>query len=167
MSYELNSFVNRQEAEALKELIFKRAKERANKITDDFHAEIMNIARESFVSNNNPFSQTSVQTAEKSAPANSMHETEKTSALHKYTEIAEKQAEEVGFPLKKLAQGLANQNKIIKEQITAAQVQNTMIEAREGLSNKKSFMGALAFLNSHAAASLLNQRNGHGVDFVA
>ena len=167
MSYELNSFVNRQEAEALKELIFKRAKERANKMTDDFHTEIMNIARESFVSNNNPFSQKSVPTGEKTAPVDSMPVTEKTSALHEYTDAVEKQAEDVGFPLKKLAQGVANQNKMIKEQITAAQVQNTMIEAREGLSNKKSFMGALAFLNSHAAASLLNQRTGHGVDFVA
>ena len=42
-----------------------------------------------------------------------------------------------------------------------------MIEAREGLTNKKSFMGALAFLNSQAAASLLNKRVGRGIDVVA
>jgi len=166
MNYQLNSFVNKQEAEALKELIFKRARERANIMTEDFHADIMNIARESFVSNKNPFSQIITQ-KEETAPADDTPKTEKTSPLHQYVEAKEELAEEIGFPVKKILSGAINQNKIIKEQLTAAQVQNTMIEAREGLSNKKSFMGALAFLNSHAAASLLNQRAGKGVDIVA
>jgi hypothetical protein len=42
-----------------------------------------------------------------------------------------------------------------------------MREAREGLANKKSFMGALEFLNSQAAVSLLNKRANGGVDIVA
>jgi hypothetical protein len=42
-----------------------------------------------------------------------------------------------------------------------------MMEARDGLTNKKSFMGALSFLNSQAAVSLLNKRAGLGVDIVA
>lgn len=166
MNYQLNSFVNRQEAEALKELIFKRAKERAAMMTEDFNADIMNIARESFVSSKNPFSQIITQ-EEKPEPIDDTPKTEKPSALHEYVKTAEKEAEEIGFPVKEILSGAANQNRIIKEQFTAAQVQNTMREAREGLSNKKSFMGALAFLNSHAAASLLNQRAGRGVDIVA
>ena len=41
MNYQLNSYVNRQEAEALKELIFKRARERAATMTEDFQADLM------------------------------------------------------------------------------------------------------------------------------
>ena len=41
-----------------------------------------------------------------------------------------------------------------------------MMEAHKELSNKKSFMGALEFLNSQAAASLLNKRAGKGLDLV-
>ena len=38
------------------------------------------------------------------------------------------------------------------------QINNNMAEAREALSNKKSFMGALNFLNSQAAVSLIRTR---------
>ncbi len=168
MDYQLNSFINRQEAEALKELIFKRARERSNTMTEEFQSDIMNIARESFVSNKNPFSQILTTTEQQAKPIdNTAKEEIKTSPLNESAETTEKETEEIGFPLKKLTQGVNNQNMMIKDQLTSAQVQNTMIEARQGLSNKKSFMGALAFLNSHAAASLLNQRVGHGVDIVA
>ena len=167
MNYQLNSFVNRREAEALKELIFKRAKERSNAMTEEFHADIMNIARESFVSNKNQFSQVLNTAEEEITTVDNSKKEEKTSSLHEYVEATESQAEEIGFPLQKLVQGAANQNRMIESQLTSAQVQNTMIEARQGLSNKKSFMGALAFLNSHAAASLLNQRAGRGIDVVA
>ncbi len=165
MNYQLNSYVNRQEAEALKELIFKRARERAATMTEDFQADLMNIARESFVSNKNPFSQ--IITTEKNNTEEKIQKTEKTSALREYVEVMEENTEEIGFSIKNIPSGAVNQNKIIKEQLTAAQVQNTMAEAREGLSNKKSFMGALEFLNSHAAASLLNKRAGHGVNIIA
>ena len=160
MNYQLNSYVNRQEAEALKELIFKRARERAATMTEDFQADLMNIA-----SNKNPFSQ--IITTEKNNTEEKIQKTEKTSALREYVEVMEENTEEIGFSIKNIPSGAVNQNKIIKEQLTAAQVQNTMAEAREGLSNKKSFMGALEFLNSHAAASLLNKRAGHGVNIIA
>ena len=170
MSYQLNSFVNRQEAEALKELIFKRARERANVMSNDVQLDVMNIARESFVSNKNPFSQI-IEQSEESAPAETVQEkieqpNANTSGLHEFVEAAEAAVDEVGFTVKNFFAGAANQNRMIKEQMTAAQVQNTMIEARQGLSNKKSFMGALDFLNSHAAASLLNKRAGKGLDMV-
>lgn len=172
MNYQFNSFVNRQEAEALKELIFKRAKERANSMTDDVQADIMNIARESFVSNKNPFAQLLQQNEEATVQETKPEPSSvKTSALHEFVEAAEAAAEEaagddIGFPIKDYT-GIIKQNTMIRDQITTAQVQNTMIEAREGLTNKKSFMGALSFLNSQAAASLLNKRVGHGIDVVA
>ena len=169
MNYQFNSFVNSSEAEALKELIFKRARERANSMTDDVQADIMNIARESFV-NNNPFSQIMNQTEAASTLVQNEEKIEQPtvekSALHEFVDATEKAAEEVGFPQKDLIASFNRQNSMIKEQMTAAQVQNTMMEAREGLSNKKSFMGALAFLNSQAAVSLLNQRAGRGIDMV-
>ena len=174
MNYQFDSFVNRHEAEALKELIFKRARERANSMTDDVQSDIMNIARESFVSNKNPFSQLIQQSEESSVAGTQNMKQEppsvKTSALHEYVEAAEAAAggnnEEVGFPVKDYT-GIIKQNTMIREQMTTAQLQNTMIEAREGLSNKKSYMGALSFLNSQAAASLLNKRSGKGIDVVA
>lgn len=174
MNYQFDSFVNRHEAEALKELIFKRARERANSMTDDVQSDIMNIARESFVNNKNPFSQLIQQNEDSSAAVTQSVKQEqpsvKTSALHEYVEAAEAAAdgenEEVGFPVKDYT-GIIKQNTMIREQMTTAQLQNTMIEAREGLSNKKSFMGALSFLNSQAAASLLNKRAGKGIDVVA
>ena len=171
MNYQLNSYVNRQEAEALKEIIFKRAKERANAMTSDVQADIMNIARDSFVSNKNPFAQFLAPAEELTSAVREQEKVvkseEKTSVLHEYTDAMEEAAQEVGFPIKDLFSGAVNQNKMIKEQAIAAQVQSTMIEAREGLTNKKSFMGALDFLNSQAAASLLNKRAGRGIDVVA
>ena len=63
-SYKFESIVNRQEADALKEMIFKRARERADSIakeTQDTYTsavknDIMDLARDTFVSNKNPFS---------------------------------------------------------------------------------------------------------------
>ena len=170
MNYQLNSYVNRQEAEALKEMIFKRARERANAMTGDVQADVMNIARESFVSKNNPFSQIINQTAETPAKQetqeNAKQEETAASKLHEFINSVEENSEKVGFTQKNLFAGIDGQNRLIKEQMTASQIQNNMIEARQELSNKKSFMGALEFLNSQAAASLLNKRGGKGIDMV-
>ena len=168
MNYQLNSYVNRKEAEALKDMIFRRARERSQSMTDDVQADIMSIARESFVSNHNPFSQLinmpPVQTQE---IVESKEKEEKVSPLHEYVEAAEEQATEVGFPQRILSGNAINQSRVIQEQTSAKQIQNTMQEAREGLTNKKSFMGALEFLNSQAAVSLLNKRAGTGLDIKA
>ena len=167
MNYQLNSFVDRKEAEALKELIFKRARERAGAMTDDVQADIMNVARESFVSNNNPFSQIIAQPQPNTQSTLNMapQKSSEPEKIHDYVENTESE-DKIGFPVKDYT-GIINQNKMIKEQISAAQLQNMMIEARQGLSDRKSFMGALAFLNSHAAESLLNRRAGKGIDVVA
>lgn len=163
MSYQFNSYVNRQEAEALKEMIFKRARERANNMTSDVKTDVMDVARESFVSNNNPFSQIAAQTKVEAAVTEPKESA--TSDLHEYVETVEESSNQIGFPQKNLFAG-SNQNRIIKEQMTASQIQNNMIEARQELSNKKSFMGALEFLNSQAAVSLMNKRSGRGIDMV-
>ncbi len=168
MNYQFDSYVNRQEANALKEMIFKRARERANAMTSDVQADVMNIARESFVSNNNPFSQILTQQAEEAETTQKVKESEvkETTALHTFVDEAEQQAEKVGFPQKNLFAASANQYKKISEQISSSQIVNNMNEAREGLANRKSFMGALEFLNSQASISLLNKRAGRGIDMV-
>ena len=173
MNYQLNSYVTRKEAEALKEMIFRRARERSEAVIGDFQADVMSIARESFVSNNNPFSQILKTTTElenvknKSVEVIEHQEEKPSSALHEYVEAAEEKSSHLGFPQKTLQTGAIHQSRVIQEEASAREIQNTMMEARDGLSSKKSFMGALSFLNSHAAVSLLNKRAGIGVDFVA
>ena len=57
-SYNYDSIVSRNEAEALKEMIFKRARERADALdkevktsyTSDIQNDVMDLARDSFVS---------------------------------------------------------------------------------------------------------------------
>ena len=173
MNYQFNSYVNRKEAESLKQMIFQRARERAQSMTSDVQVDVMSVARESFVSNNNPFSQILNTTAEEAkAPETETTEKvqpteQKTTAIHEYVEAAEAKAAEVGFPQRPVISRAASQNIAIQEQVSARAVQDTMREARAALSNKKSFMGALSFLNSQAAVSLLNNRAGSGVDVVA
>lgn len=143
MSYKFDSIVSKSEANALKEMIFNRARERAKSMTDDVQEDVMDVARESFVSANNPFSQIIENT-----PANKSTE-DKT---------RQKTEEEIGFPIKKIREKVSTQNKLINAQITQATIENTMMSARENLSNKQSFMGALNFLNSQAAISLIRTR---------
>lgn len=143
MSYKFDSIVSKSEANALKEMIFNRARERAKSMTDDVQEDVMDVARESFVSANNPFSQIIENT-----PANKPTE-DKT---------RQKTEEEIGFPIKKIREKVSTQNKLINAQITQATIENTMMSARENLSNKQSFMGALNFLNSQAAISLIRTR---------
>ena len=173
MNYQFNSYVNRQEAESLKEMIFQRARERAQSMMSDVQADVMSVARESFVSNNNPFSQI-ISTPAEEVQTPKTQETiqpseQKTTAIHEYVEAAEAKAAEsaVGFPQRPMVTQAANQYRVIQEQASARAVQDTMRAARDGLSNKQSFMGALAFLNSQAAVSLMNKRAGRGVDVVA
>lgn len=173
MNYQFDSYVNRKEVESLKQMIFNRARERAQSMTSDVQIDVMSVARESFVSNNNPFSQILNATAEE-VKAPETKETvqpseSQTTAIHEYVEAAEAKAAEapVGFPQRPLVSQAVSQNKAIQEQTSARAVQATMREALDGLSNKKSFMGALSFLNSQAAVSLMNNRAGRGVDVVA
>ena len=67
---------------------------------------------------------------------------------------------EIGFSQKKRPENvqIKQRNDIINEQIASKAIQNNMVEARAALSSKQSFMGALNFLNSQAAVSLIRTR---------
>ena len=144
MSYKFDSIVSKNEAAALKDMIFKRAQERAKSFNEDAQADIMDMARDSFVSKDNPFS----KIIENTKPENKTVEAEA---------VEKKQKDDgVGFPMPKEVK--LQQNQVINNQITSSAINSNMREAREALTNKKSFMGALNFLNSQAAVSLMRTR---------
>ncbi len=147
-SYKFDSIVNRQEADALKEMIFKRARERAESMTKESQEnytsavknEIMDLARDTFVSNKNPFS---LASEAKSEPAEAP------------------KREEVGFPQRRIEEVKSQihyRNKVSAEEIVNNEIEETMADARAEFGSKATFMGALNFLNSQASISLVNKR---------
>lgn len=146
-----NSTVSSQEAEALKEMIFKRARERAQALTDDVQAnytssvqnDIMDLARDSFVSSKNPFAQ------------------KKEVELQKEEEKTLSETREIGFA-KRQVQEIKTQintgNKMITTNIVNKEVESAMEGARMDFSKRKSFMGALDFLNSQASIALVKTK---------
>ena len=145
MSYKFNSIVNRQEADALKEMIFKRAREKAENLNISEQTEVMELARDSFVSKNNPFSAIVEQTNNTNSNQNIERSATKTTL----------QDSEIGFPLKKRENKIQASRQV---EIVKTEIENNMLEARASLNNKQSFMGALNFLNSQAAVSLIRTR---------
>lgn len=144
MSYQFNSVVNRQEAEALKDMIFKRAKERAQAMSEDVQSDVMDLARDSFVSDNNPFSKIA-------NPAPVIQQTVEEKPVSDDSENGE-----IGFAMPK--RPVMVQSQTANDSIVKATVENTMMDARKELAKKDSFMGALNFLNSQAAVSLIRTR---------
>lgn len=151
MSYQFNSIVNKNEAAALKEMIFNRARERAKSMTEDTQSEVMDMARDSFISENNPFS----KIIENNENNNIQQQKVNKVTDSEHNSVKSNKQEDIGFEIK---EPKLIQNKIINQQLTAAEISTNMRDAREGLSNKKSFMGALNFLNSQAAVSLIRTR---------
>ena len=147
MSYNINSFVKRDEANALKEMIFQRVRTRSQSMNEDVQSDVMDIARDSFVSRNNPFSQIIEQAKE------TIIEESKAQS-----EAKNDKNDEIGFPQKPLKARALEQNRVVQEQVTASAIHNAMNEAHTSLTNKKSFMGALNFLNSQGAVSLMRTR---------
>ncbi len=145
MSYKCDSIVNKSEANALKEMIFRRVRERNESMGEETQNDVMEMARESFVSKDNPFSQIA---AAATKAVEEEPKAENTTPLKK----------EIGFPQKQLKARAVEQKRILEENITTSTVQNNMIEARNTLSSRKSFIGALNFLNSQAAVSLMRTR---------
>lgn len=152
MSYQFDSIVNRNEQMALKDMIFNRIRERSQSLSEDIQTDVMELARDSFVSKNNPFSlileTQNKKIQEKAIEAEITAEPENTTTNNT----------EIGFPQKQFAPRAVAQNKAINEQISASTIYNNMEEARVGLSTKKGFMGALEFLNTQAAVSLARTR---------
>lgn len=144
MAYKFDSIVNKSEADALKDMIFRRVQERSKGMNEDVQTDVMDLARDSFVSKDNPFSKI-INTEENHAPS-------------EVQTVTKEEDNAIGFPIKEPKLRVNGQSRIINEQITSAAIASTMQEARSGLSNKQSFMGALNFLNSQAAISLIRTR---------
>ena len=151
MNYNLNTFVSNSEAEALKEMIFKRARERAEAMnkdintnyTDSVQNDVMEIARNSFTSAKNPFSLAIPKTEEvkQSAPVNN--------------------DEAIGFSPRKVdinKSRVEQHNKISTQNIQNQALEENMNNARNEFSKTSGFMGALEFLNSQASISLIKVR---------
>ena len=148
MSYINKSIVGNSEAAALKEMIFKRARERAESLdkevkasyTDDMQNDVMNIARDSFVSNKNPFS--IIAEEKKAVPAK------------------ESPAEDgLGFPQRKIDEiksRIVYRNKEINENASRKTIEANMQDARKDFQKKDSFIGALNFLNAQATIALVS-----------
>ncbi len=157
MTQILNSVVTNKEADALKEMIFRRATERASKMDEEIknnyttsaHNDIMDLARNSFVAKRNPFS--ILEPQKKEVKEETKEEIQE----------AKKQEESIGFPQKRdalIREKIEERNKATHEEISEAQVRDAMIDARVDLSKRTSFMGALNFLNAQASIALINKR---------
>lgn len=155
-NYRFNSIVSNSEQEALKEMIFKRARERAlaltnevdNTYTNSVQNEIMDLARDSFVSSKNPFSQRNEEEA-------------------KENKINETKSQEIGFAKRhvdEIKAQIRSRNNENNSEVACKEVLLTMSEASASLRNKQTFMGALDFLNSQASIALVK---GKGKAFEA
>ena len=148
-NYKYDSIVSKTEVEALKDMIFKRARERAEALnktvqenyTSSVQKDVMDIARESFVASKNPFSLSETKT-------------EKTDNK------TVNSSEGIGFTPRKIDDikaKISSKNNQVKEFIERKEVEEMMAGARNELSEpKKSFSGALGFLNTQASISALS-----------
>lgn len=149
MNNRVNSIVNQNEVNTLKEIIFLRAREREKALNESVQDDIMGMARTSFV-NNNPFAKIL------NPPENESKE--EVAPIEPKDSKDEDTSNDIGFPLRHLQPQIKRQDRVIIEDMEASTIHSNMIEARAGLSNRKSFMGALNFLNSQAAISLIKTR---------
>ncbi len=148
-----NSIVPPQEVEALKDMIYKRARERAqslanevqNSYTTSFHDEIMISARESLNPVKNPFF--------KEVENNKIEKSNETNIVKKNEiQSAKRNVEDIKAQIHK-----KNNEEI--NNITVNTIQTVMDNARVNLSNKQSFIGALNFLNSQASIALIKKNS--------
>ena len=163
-NYDYNSIVSRSEAEALKDMIFKRARERAEALTkqtqDSYttsvQMDVMEIARDSFVATSkNPFAQLA------------QPEVQEKQTIDEAP--VEKEYDGIGFKQRN-TENVKNQinykNKTINENVAQTEVTANMLQARNEFGSRKNFMGALNFLNAQASLSIVNKKV-KGFDAVA
>ena len=150
MSSSINSFINKSEANELKEIIFKRVRERSTLDNENVQSEIMDLARDAFVSNNNPFSQIIEQSAQKTLRP----ELELTNT----TEEKINRVDNTNQPQRELNARALEQERTVSSEASAKVIQNNMMEARKSLSNNKGVLKALNFINSQAAISLMRTK---------
>ena len=157
-TFNTHTTVNRQEAEALKEMIFNRVRARAealnketqNSYVDNVQTELMDLARTSFVSNKNPFSS--------SKPSSTVEIPAKEEVT--LTQTTSNNIEGLGFETPKskyINSQIKLKTDISNEELTKSAVMATMDEASKSLQSKSTFMGALNFLNSQASIAIVNK----------
>lgn len=158
--YESSSVVSKMEAEALKDMIFNRVKERSKALADDVNQsymssvqnEVMDIARNSFVANKNPFSMVAQDV--KTEPVKEEMQEEVISSKQKFIQKSKKQAEELKRQI------YNNQNEYQKDYANTF-VRESMLESRSLNGVKTNFIGALNFLNAQASIALVNSSGKH------
>ena len=154
MSYALNTLVSKEEQAALKEMIFKRAQERAESLnkemqdtyTTSVQNDIMFSARDSFVAKKNPFSFKD--------PNKEEDNVNNYSAKEKIAKAAKEHAEEIKSQI-------YNKNNQTRSSVAETTIASTMEDARNDFERKNTFMGALNFLNSQASISLIRNRGSN------
>lgn len=161
-NYNYSNIVSSQEAEALKEMIFKRARERAEALnkevqasfTDNIQNDVMQVARDSFNATKNPF-------AIKNNPNIESIDTFKEKEEEEVIELEEVKDYEIGFAQRSIDEIKAqihHRNKVSNENNSMQLITENMDNARTQLSNKKNFIGALEFLNSQATIALVKNK---------
>jgi hypothetical protein len=159
-NYESKSIVSKTEAEALKDMIFNRVKERSKALAEDVNQsymssvqnEVMDIARNSFVASKNPFSIVTEEVKQDVLSKSS----QEFSSKEKNVEESKKYSEE-------LKKQIYNKQNEYKNDYANNFVHKSMFEQNSFNLNKKSFVGALNFLNSQASIVLVNN-NGKRFD---
>ena len=148
MSYNINTLVSTEEQQALKEMIFKRARERAqafnqevqNNYTTAIQNDVMELARDCFVATKNPFCE--VEKEEK-----------QDTTVQKDAEVGFKQRN-----IEEIKAQIKYRNQISNEKVASGTLETNMTEARKEFSQKSTFLGALDFLNSQASISLIKNK---------
>ena len=156
-SYNYDSIVSKTEADALKDMIFNRVRERAealneetqNSYTTNVRADVMDLARESFTASKNPFS---LKAEKEEEPASKQTEPDKVRHAREHAEEIRAQID--------------YRTKLASENIANDAAREAMNEARDSLSKKSSFLGALDFLNEQATISLISKK-GSVFDAIA
>lgn len=151
-STNLNGTVSYKEVEALKDMIFKRVKERAEALTSDVKSsyventynDVMDLARMSFASNRNPF--VIEQNVEKEDVSVSQCESKEDCVNEKINEAREH--------VKILKQEIYSNQQSFNQDKREDVVKFNMLNARKVLEQRHQFVGALEFLNKQAAIEL-------------
>ena len=143
--------ISQQSSNDLKDVIIKHAQERGqtlanqiqNNYTNSFHDEIMISARESFRIKNNPFA------IKEEKPIEEI-KNKKEKIKNKVHEI-----ESLKKQINDIKAQIHNKHAQVSNNMSYLTVGTIMSEAKNELSIKKSFTGALNFLNNQASICLL------------
>lgn len=151
-SYGYTGIVSKAETEALKELIFNRARQRAEALAKDaqtqytssFREELMDIARSSFNAPGNPF-------------------TEKNESVKNEPVVKGKEAAgAIGFKQKTNEENIKEiikfRNENARQSAAQSEISGVMYQAGTEFENSQKFMGALEFLNSQAGIYMASQK---------